>query len=264
MKYSRNQIDFVQELNKHVDLISRYTKAIDEGDYLFTYPLAVSLRVILHYGMGKPLLNLLGVRDLVNYYSSAPVKDSFDDISHLVTLVKPGYRKLFDKGERVGNFLLFNPILDLYFDAYEKIGFQSWYSNQKIFILDKSVEDNLTTFDFSKTERIELSREDIIKFFSNKSGAHTDPNPPYNEYQLFEHFSSFSYIDANSNGSSDVVAPFPVQMPLQSALRQIAYELLITLKDEFDFEIDYLPSYEYVSNLDFQDISKTLFKYSDH
>ncbi|WP_213810600.1 hypothetical protein [Jeotgalicoccus sp. WY2] len=193
--YKRENDDYLEELKKHVDLIFHYTRKIDEGDMVFVYPLAVSLRVILHQTKySDSLLELLGKRIDINYHSTSEYLRDYSDIDYLVGLIEPCEKILFQDGEVQGRINIFIPKLN---SPFMKSGEVTWlnyhqfYNEQPVFLLNPEVAKKLTRFNFGSVNRIKVTRRNIIEYFANKSGgAHIDDQPPYNLYQLAENISS--------------------------------------------------------------------------
>lgn len=196
---------FIADLKTQVELLETYCDGFDQGNEALALPMATSIRVLVHDTRSSTsLLEMLGVKGKIRFTDTA---------SHIMP------------GNLLGNFGLVvakvtvgqggeyvAPVDDVpQHETPPSVSFPKWWKTP-------------ITVD---TQKNEFARKDMILATANKlGGAHVDPVVPA-DIAYFQLPESFGWQYVGPDGAKDFE-----NSPLPPSIRQIAYELLDTIKNE--------------------------------
>lgn len=200
-KTSQTLEEFKKHLQEQIQFLEDSALSYDNGYTSEAKRLAVVLRVLLHdTAKSKSLLSLLGLKDRKFYDSSLRRSpNSIDTHEGLVVIhLGPGDAKYIP------------PLDDLPWE-WKRAGFDEYWNNP-VFI-----DKNKNSF----------SRKDLVCAVTNKDGgAHVDPNLN-DKYTALTRHNSLGWMYESGNNKS------PIKGVELAAIRQIAHEVLKTLKSEY-------------------------------
>ena len=197
--------EFKKHLSEQIEFLQRSSNAYDQGYSSEAKRLAVVIRVLLHdTSSSTSLLSLLGKKDIMIYDTSFDINPA-----NLMTTSGLVMMRLGSSGAE------YIPHLDdgpppIYLKG--KVPFIQWWD--KIVIVDSN--------------RLTMSRKELVLSLSNKDGgAHIDPKLNGAYAQLSRNNSlGWQFTDQEGNSSTIDGAEL-------ASIRQISYELLNALHDEF-------------------------------
>lgn len=229
-------------LEKQTKLLAKLCREFDEGNYDYADVISTKIAAIINFrGKKESLLPNMEKQDSMLFYSSSKVLDSYEDVlmyrSLVATTIKDGQ-------------IIYHPKLDQ--GKYPKTlhRFSVWASSPVYIANLQNSTNNMDGLiyigELNETTQFIMSREKIINFYRNKfSGAHFDTKLEQNIYQAAIGLSSIEHVDnpnlKNIPGEKYVPGE-PIKYMLEMAVRQIAHELLLTLKKEFSFQLEYKPT----------------------
>ncbi|WP_147535626.1 hypothetical protein [Bacillus marasmi] len=249
MNYRRTESDLIEDLSNQLDLLIDYCVQLDSGKMNYALPLATLIRVLAYDGpSSKSLFSLLKRKEDMMFCSTSNTYPKQDDIIHLITLITPVFKPEIENGRVVNQELIFVPNLNRNINHKTWVSFDDW-ANSPIFIYNKDNNDGLIMLEQKPGSKLVISRLDLIKYFVNKSGgAHIDSKVNFDMYYLEKALSSMEYHDVKSLDSykpGDKYVPgIPIRSPLHAAIRQIAHELILTIRKEFNMGRNYNPSHK--------------------
>ncbi|NLD32795.1 MAG: hypothetical protein GX662_11160 [Trichococcus flocculiformis] len=242
MKYHLSYDNFLEMLEKQTALLAKLCQQFDEGNYEYADVISTKIAAIINFrGKKESLLPNMEKQETMLFYSTSKVLDTYENVllyrSLVATTIKDGQ-------------LIYHPKLDQ--GKYPKTlhPFSVWASSPVYIVnLEKNTQnmDGLIYIgELNESTQFIMSREKIINFYRNKfSGAHFDTKLDQNIYQAAIGLSSIEHADnpnlKNVPGEKYVPGE-PIKYMLEMAVRQIAHELLLTLKKEFSFKLDYKPT----------------------
>lgn len=242
MKYHLSYENFLEMLEKQTALLAKLCQQFDEGNYEYADVISTKIAAIINFrGKKESLLPNMEKQETMLFYSTSKVLDTYENVllyrSLVATTIKDGQ-------------LIYHPKLDQ--GKYPKTlhPFSVWASSPVYIVnLEKNTQnmDGLIYIgELNESTQFIMSREKIINFYRNKfSGAHFDTKLDQNIYQAAIGLSSIEHADnpnlKNVPGEKYVPGE-PIKYMLEMAVRQIAHELLLTLKKEFSFKLDYKPT----------------------
>lgn len=242
MKYHLKYEDFLELLEKQTVLLVKLCQQFDKGNYEYADVISTKIAAIINFrGKKESLLPNMEKQETMSFYSTSKVLDSYEDVllyrSLVATTIKDGQ-------------IIYHPKLDQ--GKYPKTlhPFSVWASSPVYIVNLENNKQNMDGLIFigelNETTQFLMSRENIINFYRNKfSGAHFDTKLDQNIYQAAIGLSSIEHVD-NPNlkniPGEKYVAGEPIKYMLEMAVRQIAHELLLTLKKEFSFRLEYKPT----------------------
>lgn len=242
MKYHLNYEDFLESLEKQTNLLAKLCQQFDDGNYDYADVISTKIAAIINFrGKTESLLPNMGKQETMLFYSTSKVLETYEDVllyrSLVATTIKDGqiiYHPKLDQGKYPKTLHLF-----------------SVWAKAPIYIINLQNEQNsmdglIYIGELNETTQFVMSRQDIISFYRNKfSGAHFDTKLDQNIYQAAIGLSSIEHVGnphlKNIPGEKYVPGE-PIKYMLEMAVRQIAHELLLTLKKEFSFKLDYKPT----------------------
>jgi hypothetical protein len=202
----QTQQDLEHQFQEQIQFMELSASSFDKGFDAEAKHLAVSLRVLLHdTNHSHSLLGLLN-RKYIKFYDTSFDYDPNNPLTHggLVAMTlpassvapKPKYIALLD---------------DLPMDTVPQIDFDTWWN--KVVFVDR--------------QRRSLTRKELVRTVADQDGgAHVDPalNQPYAD---LSRSNSLGWI-SSFNGILQ-----PMDDPTRSAIRQIAHEVLKSLKEGY-------------------------------
>jgi hypothetical protein len=248
MNYRRTESDYLEDLSNQLDLMIDYCEQLDSGKMNYALPLATLIRVLAYDGPGsKSLFYLLNKKHVMKFCSTCNTYATHDNIIHLLTLITPTLKPIMVDGS-VNRELVFVPNLNRNENHKNWVSFDKWAS-YPIFIYNKESNDGLIMLEQKPGSKLVISRLDVIKYFANKSGgAHIDPKVNMDMYHLEKGLSSMEYQDVKPLDTYNVgekhVPGIPIRSPLHAAIRQIAHELILSIRREFKMGRNYNPSHK--------------------
>lgn len=249
-QYEKSHQDFLDDLNEQVQLISDYCTFLDQGKIHYSKPLATAIRVLVHQtGSSTSLLKHLDVLENMNFLSTSKKYETDDEIIFLMTLITAAEKVKIKRNKIVKREFIFVPNLNSNIHKPSRLNYKDWYENEKVLISNEIHDDGLIHLYTPESERLIASRKSVINFFANKDGgAHVDIKSEKSLYRLSKNMSSFDYVDKkplNTYKPGDRHVPGePIKYSLQATLRQIAHELLLSLDERFNLDLNYNPSHQ--------------------
>jgi hypothetical protein len=250
MNYNRTESDYLEELSNQLELLIDYCDQLDSGKMNYALPLATLIRVLVRdQGVNsKSLFFLLNKKNSMKFCSTSNIYPEHDDILYLVTLITSAHKPIVDNGRVINHEPIFVPNLNRNVNHKKWITFDEWF-NYPILIYNKESNDGLILLEQKPGSKLVISRWDIIKYFANKSGGtHIDQKVNIDMYNLARGLSSMEYQDVKPqytyNPGEKYVPGFPIKSPLHAAIRQIAHELILTIRREFNMGRNYNPSHK--------------------
>jgi len=208
-KYTQTREELLGHLKDQITFMIQSTISYDKGFEDEAKRLAVVIRVLVHdTSKSISLLTLLNKRNIKFYDSASDYDPNRVVVSHSGLVLK---RFTFPKGG--GEYIA--PLDDVppSRSKSKKVDFDQWW-DKKIVIRDN--QNNTFT------------RKDLVTNVANKEGgAHVDPNLD----QAYANLSRFHSLGWKFF-RNDVAEDFK-NNPALPSIRQIAHEVLKTLKDEF-------------------------------
>lgn len=219
----RNVSDYLDSLNEQMEFIVNACKLYDEGNYFYAKQIATHIRVLVHdTKQSISLFNLMEKKDTMKFCSTA----SFPKKAVLhISFISPVNKVIDGKSEHT-----FVPNLNESGSKSNKkwVNFETWY-DQKVLV---SGENTFT-------------RKDMILYLANKDGgAHIDPYIEERYYKISKGLESFLY---SSSGPSERLSPNqdkPFLNLINAAVRQIAHELILSIRKNFNIRPNYNPSFK--------------------
>lgn len=198
-KIPQTQNELENHLDENIQFLELSSDSYDSGFYGEAKRLALTIRVLLHdTNHSKSLLEQLGKKTILFYDSST--ENITDGITTYAGLVSThlGFTK------SVENYI---PHLDSH--PFKKVNFNEWW-NGVVFVDNKKVK---------------FSRKDIVLSVSNQDGGgHVDPGLDIKYADLSRNNSMGRFVSNEGN------VGVPVRNPELAAVRQIAHEVLKSLK----------------------------------
>lgn len=208
--YKQTSDDLEASLREQIEFLRKSCKSYDEGFEGEGKRLATCIRVLVHdTSKSTSLLRLLKKKDIY-FYDTATDYSPQNLLSHFGLCQLRLERKSSQLA--TGNYV---PCLDSCFELHKirKIKFNDWWEE----IVIKDSKSNLFT------------RKKLVLEASNKDGgAHVDPELDL-DYAALSKFNSAGGMVVSGDLK---VRPF-INGPELPSIRQIAYEILLTLADEY-------------------------------
>jgi len=209
-----------EKLEQGVELLTLSCEQFDKGSVAVAVQIATQLRVLVHdTDKSHSLLQQLGIKNSLQY-SDSSIKHrgiSFLHIEHMsnqvISISDSIYAGLLIKKMSNGDrehfpTLDFAPLLEANLHDTTKVDFDTWYTGQTMF----------------ECMGLKMTRKDIIYMLANREGgAHVDLR--YSD--AYKYFKEPTMLNITING---LKACFR-QNPVYVSVRQIAWELMESLKD---------------------------------
>ncbi|TDT83164.1 hypothetical protein DEU41_0605 [Bacillus sp. AG1163] len=268
MNYKRTENDYLEELSNQSELLIDYCDQLDSGKMNYALPLAALIRVLVRDGgpNSKSLFYLLNKKETMKFCSTSNIYPDYDDILYLLTLITPAYKPVIDNGRVINQEPVFVPNLNRNTAHKNWISFDEWF-NYPVFIYNKGSNGGLIKLEQTEDSKLSISRWDIINYFSNKSGGtHIAQKVNMDMYTLEKGLSSMEYQDIKPLESyrpgEKHVPGIPIKGPLHAAIRQIAHELILTIRKEFNIGRNYNPSHKKIIGYTIEKIPNRCIKFN--
>ncbi|URN85161.1 hypothetical protein [Acetobacterium wieringae] len=217
----RVESEYKSILNEQIHFLIKSAEEFDKGYFSEAKRLATTIRVLLHDTRTSiSLLKQIGIKDSIKYYNTAnflkeEVEYYMGPIS-VVTIPDPHVLKR----TYINTYL---PVLDEMKNTESDnwITFDTWWTH-KIFI----------------ASGISFTRKEFVHYLANQDGgAHIDPQLDEKYCMLTKN--SFSFLAKYKGIDKEI----PFENLHLAMSRQIAHELLITLKKYIHFQEKYKPEH---------------------
>lgn len=240
--YQLNYNDFLASLEKETNLLIDLCLQFDKGNYDYANVISTKITSIINFrGKKESLLPNMDKQDTMKFCASSKVLEDHDSIFFYRSLVsvvnsKNGiiYYPKFNQGKY--------PMTWHYFDKW---------ANAPVYIINLEPEQHelnglIYIQELNEATQFVATRRDIINFYRNKfNGAHSDLKLNTRMYKIALGLSSIDHLD-NPNlkniAGEKYIPGEPIKYMFEMAVRQIAHELILSLKKEFKFQLQYKPS----------------------
>lgn len=232
---SRDFSDYQENLEEQLHFIVNACKMYDQGELIYAKQIATHIRILVHdTKFSTSLLKLLNRKESMKFCSTATFPKN--PIFH-ISFISPINIRRDDKiiNTFVPNFNETSPG-----ENKKWVDFNTWYNHNVL---------------VSKPNY--FSRKDMILYLSNKDGgAHIDPNIEERYYEITKGLKSFLYSSAVSLTEDPYHKGEPYLNLYFASVRQIAHELILSIRKEFGIRPDYNPSFKSfgINGLEPQDI----------
>jgi hypothetical protein len=206
---SQTEAELINHLKDQIAFMLKSAESYDNGFEGEARRLAVSIRILVHdTSQSQSLLGQLGKKN-IGFLDSA---NRFNPNNLLASNCLTMMRYRFKNGKSEGRYVA--PLDDLPPTRINmKVPFDVWWSTNIIY---KDNNKNIFT------------RKDLVLNVANTDGgAHIDPKLD-EAYAQFSRFNTLGWKVFQNGVAEDFE-----NTPVLPSIRQIAYELLMTLKDEF-------------------------------
>jgi len=227
----RDPNDFIESLIEQVEFLVDACDKYDHGKFNYSKQLAMHIRVLVHQTSDSTsLLTLLQKQKTMKFGSTASFPKN---AIFFLSLVFPTDIKINNTDDSPHIEHVYLPSLNTNKEVYSKwVDFNTWWY-QKIIISDQ----------------LTFTRAEMIKYMANKDGgAHVDKNVVEKYYKISKATSSMFY----SSDKSLLEDPYQQGEPFKylhfGVVRQIAHELILSLKKEFNLKQFYNPTNTYNLN----------------
>jgi hypothetical protein len=207
-KYKISQEDLVNHLKDQIKFIIASSISFDKGFEGEAKRLATTIRVLVHdTNKSSALLTQLNKMNILFYDSALTFKPNNPLPSHCLTMI----RLSKEEGEDMeGDYVAPLESLSSSRSNKRKVGFVRWWNRNTVI---KDIKGQLFT------------RRDLILALANKEGgAHVDPELDQ-AYANLTRFNSLAWKVYTKDDKKDMGNPVP------PAIRQIAHEVIKTLKE---------------------------------
>ena len=205
MKIPQSKKELLGHMENQISFLKSSEQSYDKGFEEEAIRMAVTIRILMHdTPKSKSLLNQLGKKNIL-FYDTA---HDFDPNNLFVVHIGLAMIRVSSRGGEYHAGLDDIPPERL----NRKIPFNEWWN--KIVISDK--------------ERSKFTRKDLVLFVANQDGgAHIDPSLD-DKYAKLSRFDSLAWKQVKGGVESPLK-----NRPELVCIRQMTYEILKTLKDEF-------------------------------
>ncbi|PKF46485.1 hypothetical protein CW664_01710 [Macrococcoides caseolyticum] len=231
MKYNYSDedlfIELIEQLQHLIDLCNEY----DSGKYNKSKFICSTIRTLVHEGTSTSLLNRMREKYKIKYLDYAPEhhKNAIFFVSLLNTAdVISNESLIIESLPKVKT--IFIPRFIDYTANTSQTDFNHWW-NKKILILD------------TDKGKLSLTRKKLITTMANKDGgSHVDSTVDKYYYDLTRGISSIYTLTSKPIDEDPYQIGIPIPYPLQSMVRQIAHELIISIDSSLDLGLNYSPN----------------------
>lgn len=245
VKHKMEYADFEKLLLKQITLLIDLCQQFDSGKYDYADVIATKIVAIINFQNRDSILPNMGKQMTMRFCSTSKVVDSTENVVLYRSLIASRYN---------GKYSYF-PKFDFSSYPNEWVGFEKWVRSP-IYIYnaapDQELDGLIYIHEISESTQIMINREDVIRFYRNKiGGAHSDEKVDKRMYAISEGLSSIEFSDHPSTAYS-VGEKYrkgqPFEFMFEMTIRQIAHELILSIKREFNLPVRYKPLYtDYVN-----------------
>lgn len=257
--YKLQYNDFLLLLEKEINLLADLCLQFDKGNYDYANVISTKITSIINFkGKKESLLPNMNKQTTMNFCASSKVLNTFDDILFYRSLVA---HKIKD------NKLIYSPKLSQGKYPLTWVPFDIW-ANAPVYIINLMPEQSTTDgliyiHEINELTQKIITRSNILQFYRDKFvGAHSDLKLNEFMFKMATQLSSIEHLDhpnTKYQSGEKHIPGEPIKYMLEMAVRQIAHELILSIKREFDFQIKYKPTLQdYFSNKP-KNISDVLF-----
>lgn len=254
MKMSEQQLE--QEFKDNVQLLIDQCLQFDKGKYSYAKAIATSLRTLVHQtSRSECFLQVLGCLDSMKFLSTAGFtsKEDTERTLQLLTLVSQVYLPInsnFHDSVRIQPSVV--PNFSKGNLKKKWLDYQSWYESP-VFIYNKEPNGriyDLVYLEISPGSQLIISRKKLITFFSNKLGGTHIESASINKemYELSRGLAGLMFHDIKplysyKEGERHIPGKI-IDNVLQMAIRQIAHEVIISIRKATGIRFNYSPSHK--------------------
>lgn len=224
----REEHDYTESLTEQLDFLVNNCKMYDQGKYNYAKQIALNIRVIIFDSYSSTsVLTHLGKKESMQFCSTAPFPKKAVYFNELTTTIDR-----FNESNTIEH--TFIPILNANKEHGKKwVDFETWFK-QKILV---SNPDSFT-------------REDMLRYMANQDGGgHIDAYIQEKYYKISKGIESMLYTAPVPLEEGN---PFYLGKPYLNlhfaVIRQIAHELILSIRKEFGIRPNYNPSIKNYNN----------------
>jgi hypothetical protein len=231
------KLELIQQLGQQVNLLNSACEGYDRGNELEALNIALRIRVLLHdTDKSHSVFHTLGIKARSRFYDSSTKPNH--KITEIFNMAKGMITIRFGENDAILP-KLYDKSLDSLKETQGFVSFDDWW-NRKI-IVDKLRNQG------------DFSRSKLIKDIANKlGGAHVDTeispelyniikNNYYNLFRTKEGIVIKLTQSKNEETPDDYILPFKPNTLVYAVIRQIGYEVLVTIKNIFKTNSDLCP-----------------------
>ncbi|MGH2116569.1 hypothetical protein [Aerococcus sp. L_32] len=227
----RESSDYIEALEEQLEFLINNCKMFDSGNFKYAKQIATNIRVLVHdTKTSQSLLQLLNRKESMKFLTTV---SSPKNVVFQIGLVIPV--EVFVQAD--SNQYISEPWFIPTFTKSNNrkwVSFDTWYS-----------QNVLTSAPTS------FSRKKLITYVANKDGgAHIDKSLPEDFYQLSKGISSMLYRENGPLNTHTYEKGEPFKYLHLSSIRQIAHELILSLRKEFGLSLNYNPTIKSFTNQD--------------
>lgn len=226
---TRDNDDYLESLHEQLDFLIDSCEKFDMGKFHYAKQIAKDIRVLVHQTRDSTsLLTWLGKQNSMNFCSTASMPKN---AVYFISIVTPTNRIVLNDSGQQSIEHTFLPILNSNKTLGKKwINFENWYNHPVLVCKPTSI-----------------SRKDIILFLANKDGgAHVDSYVDEKIYSLSKGINSLVYASNKSLEEDPYQTGEPFVNLINAAARQIAHELILSIRKEFGIRPSYNPTHKYL------------------
>ncbi|MBK1809132.1 hypothetical protein JHL18_00520 [Clostridium sp. YIM B02505] len=228
---TREASDFAESLIEQLNFLIDFCSKYDHGNFNYSKQLAKTVRILVHdTANSTSLLSLLKCKNTMKFNSTASFPKNA--IFFLGLVFPVSIQRMTEDGSPY-NEHVYLPSLSYNKEVYTKrVDFNTWW-NQNIII-----SDTLT-----------FSRKDMIKYMSNQDGgAHVDETVLEKYYKISKATASMFYTIDKPLSEDPYQQGEPFKYLHFAVVRQIAHELILSIKREFNLDVLYNGTNKYNLN----------------
>lgn len=225
----RDNDDYLETLHEQLDFLIDSCEKFDMGKFHYAKQIATQVRVLVHQtNLSTSLLTWLEKQDTMTFCSTASLPKNAIYFISFITLVN---RIILNESGSKSIEHTFLPILNSNKTVGKKwINFENWYNHPVLICKPTSI-----------------SRKDIIMYLSNKDGgAHVDSYVDENIYKISKGIESLVYATDKPLEEDPYQKGEPYINLINAAARQIAHELILSIRKEFGIRPSYNPTHKYL------------------
>lgn len=216
---------FEETINSLIDICKLY----DEGKFIHSRFISVALRTLVHdTSSSTSILTHVNIKKYIKMVDTGI--ESNKDTTLLISLLGGRYlydRLAFTMLSSPKSHPIIVPRFMVWYECHNHVNFNKWWGKLVLINNGKS-----------------YTRKDIILIAANKfGGAHVDKNVDEQFYKLATNIESLAYISEGRDEKGPTGKIEPLEHTIYAVIRQIAHELLLSLKNEGYFEITYAPDF---------------------
>lgn len=240
--YKLQYNDFLSLLEKETNLLVDLCLQYDNGNYDYANVISTKITSIISLkSRNESLLPNMDKQNTMQFYATSKILNSYENIAFYRSLVASTIKE---------NKIIYSPKFNQGKYPSTWVSFDAW-ANAPVYIINldpkNSTMDGLIyIYEINELTQKIITRSDILKFFRDKfAGAHSDPKLNKLMFEMATHLSSIEHLDHPNIkyqlGEKHIPGE-PIKYMLEMAVRQIAHELILSIKREFDYQIKYKPT----------------------